>query len=203
VVVEVGDTFQSLVRQHMGGVAGGDEVLSLNPSVDPHRLRVGQELVFPPIDPPSEPAIPGPSTFLDPFTEVPPAPVPAPATQVSGQPQGSILNSATLQLVIQAIEMGADLETAEEELAHQEELAEVGVVDSRTVNQTRRNVITAKRKVELFSSLIKAEIEAAAEELELFHYRAVDYAKESLRHRELQAQMRRAEHRIQILQSVL
>ena len=115
----------------------------------------------------------------------------------------SILNSATLQLVIQAIEMEGDLESAEEELHHLEDLAQAGFTDRRAANRARRDAVTAKRKVELFTSLIKAEIEAADEDLRLLHYRSKDYAEESIRHRELQAQMRRAEHRIQILKSVL
>ena len=205
VVVEVGDTFQSLLRQYMGGIAAGDEVLSLNPSLDPRSLRVGQELVFPAVDPPRDPAAPGITTFFKPRTDALANPISVPSRQVSGGPaaQGSILNSATLQLVTQTIEMGADLESAEEELSHLEELAEADLMDRRSVRQARRDVNTARRKAQLFSSLIKAEIEAAAEELQLLHLRSKDYAKGSIRHLELQGQMRRAERRIEILQSVL
>lgn len=134
--------------------------------------------------------------------EFPPSEVGLPRTQPYLGSPGPILDSATLQLMNQAIDLQTEIENGEEEVKRNEELAADGLVSRRDINQARNSLRGSMRKHELILKMVDAEIQVTEQEIQLLAERRDQYAKGSTPYREVQGQIQRLHHRLEILGSV-
>ena len=218
VVVKKGDTFQSLVRRYTGDLRMAEQVMSINPGLDPTRLKVGQIIALPPRsllgrlieDEPEAATTAEPRAGVttaneteNPFSQTLTSPFLSQSRDTYEDPwDRPILNTATLQLLTQATDLVGELEDAEKELEHMNLLKDKEMVTERMVMQAKREVTTLLRKRQLFTSLIESEVESVEQELDLLKERRDQYVEDSQRYRELQFQMQRAARRIELLMSV-
>ena len=176
-----GDSLERIARKQLGSADAVEQILSLNPELDPRQLRVGQEIRLPVAKDPViasatgggvadlfgamsvSHTVPVGAAGQDPTTgQTTPSATGAPPQAPSG---GHSLTDL-LNVVTRTIELRGDLELAQAEWETTKQHADQGVVDTRTLRVAEIKLRTLKRQVEVADQLLHGELAAARSHLE-------------------------------------
>jgi len=188
--VREGDTLPRLLRRHNLSHTDPDEVLRLNPGLDPDRLAPGQRIRLPLRPPEHRPEPPHPLDPVDP--RHPLDPVGHPGAE-AGAP---ILDGASLALVTQLIDLRGELEVLRSLFADRQEKHSQGRIPEAELREIGIRLETTERKRELFERLLRSELESAERAL-------VDLAAGLDRAAQLHAQEFIGEHEVRAAQERL